>query len=70
MRWWLPLLLVSGSWLNAAELKVATLHPLLGDLARKVGGANVEVVDLIGPNGDPHHFEPTPADLQRAMDIH
>jgi zinc/manganese transport system substrate-binding protein len=66
MRRWLPLLLVSGSWLNAAELKVATLHPLLGDLARKVGGANVEVVDLIGPNGDPHHFEPTPADLQRA----
>ena len=52
--------------LSAAELKIAVLHPLLGDLARQVGGGHVEVIDLIGPNGDPHHFEPKPADLQRA----
>ena len=52
--------------LAAAELKVASLHPLLGDLARQVGGDRVEVVDLIGKNGDPHHFEPAPADLEKA----
>jgi zinc/manganese transport system substrate-binding protein len=52
--------------LAAAELKVASLHPLLGDLARQVGGERVEMVDLIGKNGDPHHFEPAPADLERA----
>jgi zinc/manganese transport system substrate-binding protein len=52
--------------LSAAELKVAVLHPLLGDLARRVGGDRVEVVDLIGPNGDPHHFEPKPTDLKQA----
>ncbi|MCB1131877.1 MAG: zinc ABC transporter substrate-binding protein, partial [Verrucomicrobiae bacterium] len=52
--------------LHAAKWKVAVLHPLLGDLASKVGGDRVEVIDLIGPNGDPHHFEPQPADLQRA----
>ncbi|WP_367872394.1 metal ABC transporter substrate-binding protein [Luteolibacter sp. Populi] len=52
--------------LAAAELKVASLHPLIGDLARQVGGERVEVVDLIGKNGDPHHFEPAPADLERA----
>ena len=52
--------------LSAAELKVAVLHPLLGDLARQVGGDPVEVVDLIGPNGDPHHFEPKPDDLRKA----
>jgi zinc/manganese transport system substrate-binding protein len=51
-----------------AALKVAVLHPLLGDLARQVGGAGVEVVDLLGPAGDPHNFEPTPADLGRAAD--
>ncbi len=51
---------------SAAELKVAVLHPLLGDLARQVGGDQVEVIDLIGPNGDPHHFEPKPEDLKRA----
>jgi zinc/manganese transport system substrate-binding protein len=52
----------------AAELKVATLHPLLADLAKQVGGEHVDVVDLIGPAGDPHHFEPSPADLKRSED--
>lgn len=52
--------------LAAAELKVASLHPLVGDLARQVGGDRVEVIDLIGKNGDPHHFEPAPADLEKA----
>jgi len=54
--------------LLAAELKVASLHPLIGDLARQVGGERVEVVDLIGKNGDPHHFEPVQADLEKAGD--
>jgi zinc/manganese transport system substrate-binding protein len=52
--------------LLAAELKVAVLHPLLGDLARNVGGERVVVVDLTGPHGDPHHFEPKPEDLKLA----
>jgi zinc/manganese transport system substrate-binding protein len=52
--------------LSATGLKVAVLHPLLADLARQVGGDKVEIVDLIGPNGDPHHFEPSPDNLKRA----
>lgn len=52
--------------LSAADLKVAALHPLLTDLATRVGGEHAEVVDLIGKNGDPHHFEPKPDDLKRA----
>lgn len=52
--------------LAAADLNVAVLHPLLGDIATKVGGDKVQVIDLIGPNGDPHHFEPKPEDLRRA----
>ncbi len=51
---------------SAAELKIAVLHPLLGDIARQVGGPLVQVIDLIGPNGDPHHFEPKPEDIKRA----
>jgi zinc/manganese transport system substrate-binding protein len=54
--------------LAAADLKVATLHPLLADLAHQVGGDRVEVIDLIGRNGDPHHFEPSPENLQRSAD--
>lgn len=52
--------------ISAAGLKIAVLHPLLGDLARQVGGGQVEVIDLIGANGDPHHFEPKPEDLAKS----
>ena len=62
------LLLSLSASLAAAELKVASLHPLLGDLARQVGGERVEVVDLIPRNGDPHHFEPGPDNLKQAAD--
>lgn len=51
---------------HAAELKVASLHPLIGDLLRQVGGEKVEVVDLIGAKGDPHDFEPQANDLGAA----
>ncbi|MFT3991887.1 MAG: metal ABC transporter substrate-binding protein [Luteolibacter sp.] len=50
----------------AAELKVAVLHPLLGDIVREIGKNHVEVVDLIGPKGDPHHFEPTSGNLKQS----
>lgn len=52
--------------LCAADLKIAVLHPLIGDLVNQIGGSNVEVIDLIGPNGDPHHFEVKPEDLKKA----
>jgi len=48
------------------DLKVAVLHPLLGDIVRNVGGNSVKVVDLIGPKGDPHHFEPNTENLEQA----
>ena len=46
-----------------AATKVATLHPILADLAQQVGGANVEVVEILKPGADVHHFEPAPKDL-------
>lgn len=46
-----------------AAIKVATLHPILADLAQQVGGANVEVVEILKPGADIHHFEPAPKDL-------
>ncbi len=48
---------------NAAPLKVASLHPIVADLARQVGGANVEVVEILKPGSDIHHFEPSPKDI-------
>ncbi|MEP4078870.1 metal ABC transporter substrate-binding protein [Haloferula sp.] len=71
MRRWLSLLLslLILSTLSAEELRVATLHPLLGDLARQIGGDQVEVIDLLGKNSDPHHFEPSPDQLRAAGDL-
>ena len=51
---------LSFSIAQAAPLKVATLHPIVADLARQVGGANVEVIEILKPGGDIHHFEPLP----------
>ncbi len=59
------------SWLGllcgvlAAPLQVSALHPLMADLARQVGGERVEVFDLVGEGGNPHRFEPRPADLKK-----
>ena len=46
-----------------AQVKVATLHPLLADLAKQVGAERVQVVELFRPGGDVHHFEPSAQDL-------
>lgn len=56
-----------AAFVSAAEVKVASLHPLLSDLLKRVGGERVEVVDLLGQDGDPHKFEPTAKDLQAAQ---
>lgn len=50
---------------QTVPLKVATLHPLLDDLARQVGKDRVEIFSLLKPGGDPHDFEPSPGDLAR-----
>lgn len=49
----------------AAPVKVAALHPLMADLARQVGGDRVVVYDLVGEGGNPHRYEPRPADLKQ-----
>lgn len=41
--------------------KVVTTLPVLADLARRVGGDDVEVVALARGNEDPHYVVPTPA---------
>ncbi len=65
----LPLLLAPLLCLalaQAAPLRVASLHPLLSDMAAAVGGERIEVVDLFPENGSLHAFEPTSAELSAA----
>lgn len=42
-------------------LRVYTLHPLLTEMAQRIGGEYVEVVSLFPPNGELHDFAPEPA---------
>lgn len=50
---------------GARTLQVAALHPLLADMAVAVGGGNVEVINIMKRGADPHHFSPSPSDLER-----
>ena len=45
-------------------MKVVASFSILGDLVAEVGGEHVEVTTLVGPNGDAHVYEPTPADAR------
>jgi ABC-type Zn uptake system ZnuABC Zn-binding protein ZnuA len=46
------------------RLTVVATTTQAADLAREVGGGEVEVVALLSPNADPHDYEVRPRDLQ------
>lgn len=50
---------------QARTLKVVASFTIVADMARTIGGDKVEVATLVGPNGDPHTFEPSPSDAQK-----
>jgi zinc/manganese transport system substrate-binding protein len=47
-----------------AKLPVVASFSILGDFVARVGGERVVVTTLVGPNGDAHVYEPTPADAR------
>ncbi|MBW9056435.1 metal ABC transporter solute-binding protein, Zn/Mn family [Rhizobium mesosinicum] len=61
----LPMLMTLSAVPASAEtLKVVASFTVLADVVRQVGGDHVKVTSLVGPNGDPHEFEPSPADAK------
>jgi zinc/manganese transport system substrate-binding protein len=46
---------------TTTPVKVVASFSILGDLVRQVGGERVVVQELVGPGGDAHVFQPTPA---------
>jgi len=48
----------------ADKLKAVASFSILGDMVKQVGGDRVDVVTLVGPDGDAHVYEPTPADAK------
>ena len=48
----------------AGKLNVVTTFTILADMVRNVGGEHVSLTTLVGPDGDAHVYEPTPADAR------
>ncbi len=47
-----------------SKLKVVSTFSILTDIVANVGGDRVEITTLVGPNGDAHVYQPSPADAE------
>ena len=43
--------------------KVVATYTVLGDFVKQIAGDKVDLVVIVGPDGDPHKFDPTPQDV-------
>lgn len=50
---------------QAPRLKVVATFSILADFVRQVGGERIDLVTLVGPNGDAHVYSPSPADARQ-----
>jgi zinc/manganese transport system substrate-binding protein len=57
-------LLGAATLAEARTLNVVASFGVLADVVKNVGGDSVNVVSLVPTGGDPHVFEPTPADAK------
>lgn len=48
----------------ADPLKVVASFTVLGDMVHEIGGGDVAVTTLVGPDGDAHVYEPAPGDAR------
>lgn len=49
-------------------LKVVTSFTIIEDIAREIGGDNLEIHNLVPTGTDPHEYEPLPEDIKAATD--
>jgi zinc/manganese transport system substrate-binding protein len=49
---------------GSGKLKVIASFSVLGDIVSQVGGGRIDLVTLVGPDGDAHVFQPSPADAE------
>lgn len=69
-RWLLANLLLLAGLAHAQDTKlpVAASFSILADIVHNVGGDRVTVTSLVGPDGDTHAYQPTPADVAKLAD--
>lgn len=71
MRWYLlfSLLVLTGCQRSGptpnptGKPVVVATFSVLGDMTRNIGGEHIDVLTLVGPDGDAHTFQPTPQDI-------
>lgn len=56
------LLVALSNPVMAKTVETVASFSVLADMVRQVGGEHVSVTTLVGPDGDPHTFEPSPQD--------
>ncbi len=49
-------------------LQVVTSFTIIADIAREIGGDDVEIHNLVPTGTDPHEYEPLPKDIKKATD--
>ena len=54
--------LLSSPLVMANTVNAVASFSVLSDIVKQIGGEHVKVASLVGPNGDPHSFEPSPQD--------
>ncbi|MFG1402955.1 metal ABC transporter solute-binding protein, Zn/Mn family [Xanthobacter sediminis] len=47
------------------KLPVVASFSILGDFVKEVGGDRIALTTIVGPNGDSHVYQPTPADAKK-----
>lgn len=57
--------LAAPAMAQTGKLPVVASFSIIGDFVREVGGDRVAVTTLVGPDGDAHVYQPTPADARR-----
>jgi zinc/manganese transport system substrate-binding protein len=50
---------------DAGKLPVVASFSVLGDLVRQIGGDDVQIDTLVGPDGDVHVYQPSPGDARK-----
>ena len=49
---------------SGGPIPVVATFSILGDMVKRIGGEHVAVTTLVGPDGDTHVYQPTPADAR------
>lgn len=57
--------LVTPAFAENVKIPVVASFSIIGDFVRNVGGDRVNVETIVGPDGDAHVYQPSPADARK-----